>query len=348
MPRFTPHDLTTAVADIVRLAGSHPDEAHAVAANLVEANLQGHDSHGVGMIPHYVQSILQGGLKPNTSARLTADHGAILVFDGQCGFGQVIGAQVIDAGIARARDLGVAILSVKNSHHLARIGAWAERAADAGLVSLHFVNAVLRPLVAPWNGVDAKFGTNPICIGIPRQGADPLILDFATSGIAVGKARVAFNTGHPLEPGMVVNADGEPSTDPACMMQEPFGALLPFGRHKGGGLALICSLLGGALTGSVTERQTTPGDMRILNGMMSILIDPARMGGADNFLAEIDAFLPWVRASRPVGGEEILFPGEPERRRKAERCRDGIEVDEETWRQLQEARASLAQRASEK
>ncbi|MDR3438267.1 malate/lactate/ureidoglycolate dehydrogenase [Telmatospirillum sp.] len=342
MPRFSPQQLTATVAEIVRLAGSSADEAKIVATNLVEANLQGHDSHGVGMIPHYVASIRQGGLKPNTSAKLLADHQAILVFDGQSGYGQVIGAQVMDAGIARAKSAGVCVISLKNAHHLARIGAWAERCASAGLVSIHFVNAFFRPLVAPWNGVDAKLGTNPFCVGVPRDGQTPMILDFATSGIALGKARVAFNTEKPLEPGLVVDADGQPTTDPTCMIKEPFGALLPFGKHKGGGLALICSLLGAAMTGSLTERQSTPGDMRVLNGMLSILINPAMLGGADSFRSEIDAFLPWVRQSRTVEGEEILFPGEPEQRRKAERTHDGIDVDDETWQQMMEAKASLA------
>ncbi|MTJ84035.1 MAG: malate/lactate/ureidoglycolate dehydrogenase [Telmatospirillum sp.] len=341
MPRFSPQHLTAEIAAIVRLAGSTREEADRVAANLVEANLQGHDSHGVGMIPHYVAAIRQGGLRPNSDATLVADHSAILVFDGNSGYGQTIGAQVIAAGIARAKETGACILSLRNTHHLARIGAWAEQAAAAGLVSIHFVNAFFRPLVAPWNGVDPKMGTNPFCVGVPRKDHPPVVLDFATSAIAVGKARVAHNTGKALEPGMVVDAAGNPTTDPACMIEAPFGALLPFGRHKGGGLALICSLLGGALTGGPTERVTKPGEMRVLNGMLSILLDPTMLGGADSFLDEIEAFLPWVRQSRTVQGEEILFPGEPEQRRRAERSRDGIEVDEETWRQLREVRADL-------
>jgi uncharacterized oxidoreductase len=292
------------------------------------------------MIPHYVASVKQGGLKPNTPVKLLADHTAILVFDGQSGYGQVVTRQVMDAAIDRARTTGVCVTSLKNAHHLGRVGAWAEQCAAAGLVSIHFVNAVLRPLVAPFNGVDAKLGTNPFCVGVPRTGQLPLILDFATSAIAVGKARVAYNTGKPLDPDMIVDAEGNPSTDPACMIEPPFGALLPFGKHKGGGLALICSLLGAALTGSPTERHAASGDLRIINGMLSIVIDPAMLGGADTFMEEMDAFLPWVRQSRPIEGE-VLFPGEPEQRHKAQRLQSGIEVDAETWRQMMVAKTSL-------
>ncbi|HXP97263.1 MAG TPA: malate/lactate/ureidoglycolate dehydrogenase [Telmatospirillum sp.] len=341
MPIFSAPQLHSITAEIVRLAGSSQEEADIVAANLVEANLQGHDSHGVGMIPQYVASINYGGLKPNTSAKLVADHNAILVFDGQCGYGQVVTRQVMDAGIARAQTTGVCVTSLKYAHHLGRVGAWAEQCAAAGLVSIHFVNAYCRPLVAPFNGVDPKFGTNPFCVGIPRADHTPVVLDFATSAIAVGKARVAYNTGKPLDPGVVVDADGLPSTDPACMIEQPYGALIPFGKHKGGGLALICSLLGGALTGSPTERVTEPGDKRIVNGILSIIIDPARMGGADSFAAEIEDFFPWVRQSRTIEGE-MLFPGEPEQRKKSERLARGIEVDETTWRELVDARESLS------
>jgi uncharacterized oxidoreductase len=168
-----------------------------------------------------------------------------------------------------------------------------------------------------------------------------MILDFATSAIAVGKARVAYNTKKQLDPEVVVDADGNPTTDPACMIEPPFGALMPFGKHKGGGLALICSLLGGALTGSLTERMAVPGEKRIVNGMLSIIIDPSMMGGAESFSAEIEEFLPWVRQSRTIDGE-MLFPGEPEQRKKAKRLAHGIEIDETTWRELAAAKESLS------
>ncbi|PKU25712.1 malate/lactate/ureidoglycolate dehydrogenase [Telmatospirillum siberiense] len=340
MPTLSAQELTGVAAEIVRMGGSSPEEADMVAANLVEANLQGHDSHGVGMIPRYIQALRQGGLKANTPAKLLADHGAILVFDGQGGYGQVVARQVMRAGVERAKTTGVCITSLKSAHHLGRIGAWAEQCAEAGLVSIHFANVYSRAIVAPFNGADRRLGTNPFCVGVPRAGHAPLILDFATSSIASGKVRVASNLGESLEPGVAIDVEGKPTVDPSDILKEPMGALLPFGKHKGGGLALICSLLGAALTGSPTERLTKPGDLRIVNGMLSIIVNPAMLGGAESFEDEIEAFLPWVRESRPIAGE-VLFPGEPEQRRKAIRVKDGIDVDDETWRQLMEAKASL-------
>lgn len=344
MPVVFPSELQTYAADILRLAGSSAREADIVAANLVEANLQGHDSHGVGLLPGYVDSIQEGGLRPNTDAVLVADHGCSLVYDGQQGYGQVVTQQVISAGIERALKLGVCVINLRNSHHLARVGAWAEQCASAGLISIHFVNVFCRPLVAPFGGTRAKFGTNPFCIGVPRTNREPLILDFATSAIAFGKANVAYNKGQQLAGGVLIDAEGNPTTDPAAIVAPPFGALLPFGKHKGGGLALMCSILAGALTGGPTERTADVESALVVNSMLSIILNPAVMGGAISFEDEIDAYLPWVRDSRPLDDGEVMFPGEIERKTKMERTKSGINIDEKTWRQLAEVRASLSSR----
>jgi uncharacterized oxidoreductase len=295
------------------------------------------------MVPRYVAVVLEGGLRPNTAAELIADRGAVLSFDGGSGYGQVVAAQAMAAGIARARDHGVVVVGLANAHHLGRVGAWAEQCAAAGLVSLHFANVCSMPIVVPWNGTVPKMGTNPICIGWPRRAAEPLILDFATSAIAVGKARVAHNMGQVLAPGLAVDDRGRPTTDPRVLVEPPFGGLLPFGLHKGAGLALVCSLLGAALTGAPTEREADPSTRRVLNGMLSILLDPAALGGAATHEDEAERFLAWVRDGQPGDGS-FEFPGDPERRHEARRARDGISVDDVTWAELQAARAALVGR----
>lgn len=340
MPTLSAAALVELAADILRSGGSSAEEALEVAHNLVEANLQGHDSHGVGMIPRYMASIAEGGLTPNASAERIADNGVALVYDGHCGYGQVVTRQVMAAGIERALERGVCITSLRNAHHLGRVGAWAEQCANAGLVSIHFANVFCPPLVAPFNGTRAKFGTNPFCVGVPGADQAHLILDFATSAIAVGKVRVALNKGERLKPGEVIDADGRPTTDPATMFGSPQGSLLPFGMHKGGGMALICAILGGALTGGKTERAARPGGALLVNNMLSIIVSPAVLGGAETFAAEVASYLPWVRDARPSEGD-ILLPGDIERRRKAERSVAGIDIDETTWAQLREAKAAL-------
>ncbi len=229
--------LNKAIRQLVRGFGSAPDEVEAVASNLIDANLMGHDSHGIGMLPRYAAAYLQGGLKPNTHVRVELDGGALLRLDGGAGFGQVIGREAMALGIERARAQGSCIVALGNSHHLGRIGAWAEQAADAGLVSMHFVNVISRAIVAPFGGSDARFGTNPFCAGVPFQDREPVILDFATSVIAQGKTRVAMNKGEQVPPDHLIDDQGRPTLEPRFTVVPPFGALLTIGAHKGYGLA---------------------------------------------------------------------------------------------------------------
>jgi hydroxycarboxylate dehydrogenase B len=327
--------LTAVTAAIVRAGGSSDAEAMAVATNLVEANLQGHDSHGVGMIPRYSASLREGGLKVNAQPAIKLDTGSLLVVDGNMGYGQVIGEQSMRWAIERARKHGVCVLALSNSHHIGRIGHWAEMATAAGLVSVHFVNVISRPIVAPWGGRDARHGTNPFCVGVPRRDRPPIILDFATSRIAQGKTRVAHNKRERLAEGTIIDADGNPTTDPRFTVIEPFGAILPFGEHKGSGLALVCELLGGALTGGPATDGRGKGEMRIINNMLAFVVDADKLGTRASFEREAEAYLAWHTASPPAAGvDRVKIAGEPERERKRERSTRGIAVDVNTWKEM--------------
>ena len=338
-----PLDRLTAAMDlVVRGFGSDASEVRAVVDNLIDANLTGHDSHGIGMLPRYADAFLEGGLQPNRHAAVVVDGGSLLRLDGQAGFGQVIGRESIDLGIERARLHGSCILTLGHSHHIGRIGAWAEQAADAGLVSIHFVNVVARNVVAPFGGGDARFGTNPVCIGIPLPGRPPLILDFATSMIAQGKTRVAHNKGEPVAPGCLIDDQGRDTQDPRYSVVPPWGALLTFGAHKGYGLAVVCELLGGALAAGLTQRDADASRRRVLNGMFSVLVDPAALGGTEGFEREAAAFIDWVRASPPRAGvDHVMVAGEPERASRVRRRAEGIPVDLTTWQEILDAARKL-------
>ena len=334
--------LNAAIRLLVRGFGSGEDEVEAVATNLIAANLTGHDSHGIGMLPRYAEAFLQGGLTPNAHVSTVLDAGAMLRLDGNAGFGQVIGAEAMALGIARARTAGSCIVALGNSHHLGRIGAWAEAAAAAGLVSLHLVNVISRAVVAPHGGADARFGTNPFCAGVPLTGRDPVILDFATSMIAQGKTRVAYNKGERIEPGCLIDDHGQPTREPRYSVVPPLGALLTFGAHKGYGLALICELLGGALAGQMTQRDDDGSRRRVLNGMFSVLVDPAALGDRETFEHEALAFIDWVKASPPREGfDPVRVAGEPERASRARRSAEGVPVDANTWQEILAAAGKL-------
>ncbi|WP_096697361.1 malate/lactate/ureidoglycolate dehydrogenase [Polaromonas sp. AER18D-145] len=332
--------LQAQVATVLIAAGSAAEEASAVAANLVLANLSGHDSHGVGMLPRYVDAVLEGGLHPNTGVKVVLDTGSLLTLDGQRGYGQIVGQQAMALGMERAQTHGSCIMTLANAHHLGRIGRFAEMAVAQGLVSLHFVNVLSRPVVAPFGGADGRYGTNPCCIGVPLAGRAPFVLDFATSRVAQGKMRVAHNEGRRVEPGTLIDEHGRPTTDPGVVVVPQsnglFGALLAFGEHKGYGMAVACELLGGALTGSGTwHKPTDPAVRAVINGMLTILIDPARLGTQATFEQEALAFVDWLRAG-PVapGFDAVQIAGDPERAYRAQRQDQGIAVDAQTWQEI--------------
>lgn len=334
--------LGAAIRELLRGFGSEPREIELVADNLIGANLTGHDSHGIGMLPRYAEAFLEGGLRPNAHITTGLDNGAMLSLDGNAGFGQVIGRETMELGIARAKLHGSCIVGLANSHHLCRIGAWAEMAVAEGLISLHFVNVISRPIVAPWGGRDARFGTNPFAVGIPVPGKDPVVLDFATSILAQGKVRVAYNKGEQLPEGRLIDDMGKPTTDPKFGVVDPPGAIVTFGEHKGYGMALVCELLGGALAGGLACHETGSKKRRVLNGMLTIILDPAKMGNAPSFGQETLAFLDWVTQSPPQEGvERVRVPGEPEREHRAKRLSEGIPVDATTWKDILAAAEKL-------
>ena len=218
----------TAEATLTAL-GSTAAEARLVAGHLVEANLRGHDSHGIGMLPFYVDSVARGTLHPNQPARLLNDQGAVLQFSGERGYGQRVAVEAMRAAIARVRQTQVVLMTLSAAHHLGRIGHYGELAARLGFVSIHFVNVIDydQPLVAPFGGTAPRFGTNPLCIALPGGVREPpFILDFATSAIAGNKARIAWNEGRAIPP--------DPRAERPLQPLRPQEPLCDGHRHAGG------------------------------------------------------------------------------------------------------------------
>jgi uncharacterized oxidoreductase len=310
------------VHDLLRAAGSAEREATLTADHVVGANLAGHDSHGVGTIPLYVRSLEAGLLQLNQTLTVVTDTGSLLVVDGNRGLGQSMAFQTMELAIERARANGVVIVGLKNSHHIGRVGHWAEQAIAAGFASIHFTNVVSRPLVAPHGGGQGRFGTNPLTVGLPRRDGPPILLDFATSAVAVGKVRVAYNSGKPVAEGLLLDHAGTPTTDPAAMYEEPLGALLTAAGHKGYALAMVCDLLGAAIFGGLTPQPEHLRKPAIFNNMLAIVFDPTRFGALEHFEREARSFIEYVQSARPRhGGDAILVPGDPERAFRKARAR---------------------------
>jgi hydroxycarboxylate dehydrogenase B len=348
---LVPHEeLRAYTMAILRHIGSTAKEAQIVADHLVDANLTGHDSHGVGMMPRYIQNFRNGFVTPNRHAKPVRRDGAFLQFDGQQGFGQVVAQEATDKGIAKAKKSGLALVSLGNAHHIGRVGTYGERAVAQGLVSLSFVNVLgHKPTVAPYGGSDGRFITNPICFAIPgTDGLPPFVLDMATSVIALGKVRVAMNEGRLLPEGKLIDHRGKPTRDPRVMFSEPLGALLPLGEHKGYGLAYTCEILAGILSATGSIQPKTPRTGGIINNMLSVIFDPVRLVDRNWFHGELKALAKHVKASRPSDPKSpVLMPGDPERATMAQRRRDGVPVDRTTWTEIRNAGLSVGMTAKQ-
>ncbi|MEN9763841.1 MAG: hypothetical protein RI906_3667 [Pseudomonadota bacterium] len=339
------------VVDLFRAAASTEREARLTADHLVGANLAGHDSHGVGMIPKYVSSLLSDELQLNQQVQIVQDAGALIVVDGKRGMGQSVTWQAMDIAIGRAREHGSCVMALRNSHHLGRVGHWAEQAVAAGMVSIHFTNAISHmSMVAPFGGGESRYLTNPFTVGIPMPGGEPIVLDFATSAIAHGKARVAYNKRVAVPAGSLIDAQGRNTNDPAVMFEPPegpFGALLTAAGHKGHALAVVCELLGAALAGGETFHPGTRLPVNgVWNNMLTIVFDPQRLGTGAWFETHAREFVQWVRSARPGEGfspGDVMMPGDPERRARKARAQ-AIPVDSGTLAQLDQASAAISAR----
>lgn len=325
--------LSEFVTQIFIAAGSAEAQSRAVADHLVDANLKGHDSHGVGMIPAYVANIRNGLLQPAARAEVVRDKGAVLLVDGGMGFGQVVGQQATDLALERVKETGVVCAGVRNCHHLGRIGAYGERCGEAGYVSVHFVNVVGHPpQVSPYGGRERRMTTNPFCCVVPRPDREPLVLDMATSAIALGKVRVAHMKGEAVPDGALLDHAGLPTTDAGVMFSDPPGSLGPFGGHKGYGLAVMCELLGGALAGEWTAQPGNSRDNTIVNHMLMFVLDPAAFGGLQRFHDEVQEMVAYLHSTTPASGfDRVRVPGEPELESRAARLADGIPIDDKSW-----------------
>ena len=334
MLTFQPEQLHTAATAIFRAAGASEENARIVVDHLIDANLCGHDSHGVIRIPSYVQSIKRDQLAPAATPTVVRETAAMTLIDANRTFGQVSALVATDAVVKKAQEHGVAIAGTIRGNHIGRVGFYPTRAARQG-VALLVAYGALGSSAAPFGGRKGALGTNPISFGFPSGGETPFLLDFATTAIAAGKVSVARDKHEPLPPNSAIDEDGNPTIDPHAV---PKGALLPFGGHKGYALSLMSALLSRALI-RAGEDQTGEGGAGAAK-VFFCAIDTGVFGeGADEAAGSI---FDKMRATPPAAGfERVLIPGEPEARSAAKRRAEGIPVAEDTWAAITKTAAEL-------
>lgn len=336
-----PAELTEMLERIYVGVGVPPTEAEVVVRNQVDANLCGHDSHGALRTPIYVKLIREGRVIPGAQMEIVEEHAASLVVDGHRGLGFVITERAQDLAIAKARQVGVTALSIREQSHVGRLGAYTERAAAQGFATMMMADSGRGPKsVTPFGGSDRRLGTNPISFSIPADLDGPIMLDMATSAVAGGKIKVARSKGEPMGHGWAIDAAGNLTTDPEDFYNG--GALLPLGgdqAHKGYGLSFVVESLAAVLSGIGygADAEGFPND-----GILMILLNIEMFRPLAAFKAEMAEFARYVKASPPAAGvSEVLYPGELEARNRRLRSVEGIDLPQKVWDALEELLASV-------
>ena len=334
MPVFS-HDYLEKVAFHIYLAeGAPEDEARTVASHQVKANLVGHDSHGVILVPTYVDRIHKGHIVPGAPFEVVAESPATARIDGHWGFGFVVTEKAMQMAIEKARVHNVAAVTVSYQSHIGRLGDYPTMAAAEGMIGLITADSGAGPkAVAPFGGRERRLGTNPICIGVPSDLEGTLLLDMATSAVAQGKISLARNRKEAIPGSWVVDKDGNPTTDPDDYFEG--GAILPVGAdqgHKGYGLSFMVEMFSGILTGLGfgIDPQARHND-----GCFIAVFKVEAFRPLAEFKKEVTEFARFVKDTPPAKGfTEVLYPGEIEWRTERERLRDGVYVEDETWDQI--------------
>ena len=332
MQKYNSKNLVKFVSKIFEHAGSDNEESFIVADHLVDSNLVGHDSHGVIRVPQYLEWFDNGNINLNQKINIVKEQDTFVHIEGNSGYGQSIAMQSFNLGIDKAKKNGLCILALKNPGHIGRLGAWSEMAALKNCVSITFVNTSgFGILMAPYGGTDRRLSANPIAIGIPIENNDYLVLDMATSIVAEGKVKVAKNKNVKLPEEYLLDGHGNPTNDPEKFYSEPLGSILPFGGHKGFGLAFMIDILSGSLTGGNSSHPKNQNAHTVINNTLSIIIDTENIVSNQYFQDDISRLTKWVKDSpKAKGFDEILLPGEIEKRTKNERLKDGIPLDDKT------------------
>ncbi len=332
MPTFPHTALTNLIEAIFAAAGAPAEIAQHVAESLVLTNLTGHDSHGIMRVKVYVAQITAGRLKPQAAPILQKRFGAIAILDGQWGFGQVTAKVGAELAAEIAAEQGIGCVALSDTNHIGRLGEYAEMIAQREMVGIVMTSGTMvNPSVTPYGGAEPLFGTNPMAWALPLgAGQPPLLLDYATAAVANGKVKVALDKGEPFPPGLLLNAAGEPTIDPADFYNG--GMLLPFGTYKGYGLNLMMEIIPTLLSGFAP---IISADFKAGNPTLILALNIPAFTEPDRFYQHTQELLARIKQTRPAAGfDEVLLPGEKESRSMAERLQNGIPLPAKTWADL--------------
>ena len=326
--------------DILGAQGVNGDDASIVGDVLIEADLCGHDSHGVVRIPQWVKGLKAGAINARCAPKVMRETPATALIDGDRGLGPVVAMAALECAAGKAREAGIGMVSVRRASHIGMLQYYTRHLAAQGLIGMAMTNTA--PGVAPFGGIDPVLGTNPVSCAVPAPGA-PIVLDMSTSVVARGKIVLARRRGEAIPEGWAIDSEGNPTTDPAAALA---GALLPAGGAKGSGLAIIIDALTGALAGAEVARSvkgTLVMDQEGSKGDFFLAIDPGAVGESDAFLGLTGKLADDVHACRPAPGmDRVMLPGEPEDACRQRRLAEGIPIDKALLAELEGLAGAVA------
>jgi uncharacterized oxidoreductase len=339
MPVCAAAALESGVRQVFAAAGVPQEAARDVAEHLVDAELRGVTSHGVIRVPQYLAAIKRGDVRPTAQLRVIHQTEATISLSGGHGFGQVMARGAMQHAAELACRFGVAVATLTDCGHTGRLGAYTEQAARAGMIAMMMVNAGGNgQWVAPFGGIAGRLATNPLAIAVPLADGEALSLDMATSAAPEGKIRTLAALQRTIPEGWVVDHLGNPSTQPQSLYGPPRGALLPFGGHKGFGLALMVEILAGALSGAGCCVQPDAPLVGTTDGVILIAIQIEAFSPRQSFDKTIERLVSHVKSSPTAPGvAEVLTPGELEARTRRRQLAHGIDLPDSTWIALQES-----------
>lgn len=325
--------LSRWATDVLMAVGVPEGPASVVAYDLVRADGEGLSGHGLSRLPLYVRRIRAGLVNPRTSGHRVRGQGAVGLWDGEYGIGQVVARAAMEETLALATRFGVGVVVVRRSTHLGVAGHVAEEAALRGYVGMVLTNTP--PAMAPYGGRDAWLGTNPVAVAVPR-GEAPLVMDLSTSVVPRGRVVEAARRGESLAEGWALDAEGRETTDPHQALK---GSLLPVGGGKGYALALAVEVLSGVLpgagvgpgVGSLWDTWDRPQDV----GHFLLALRPGAVRSEEEFAAGVEELCRGVLGVRPRPGQQVTLPGDRRRLRMRAAEREGILLAPETVRELE-------------
>jgi len=343
LPKLSAVELRKLGVAIFECLGTPREYAELVVDLLIDANLVGHDSHGIGYVTIYAKRIREGIIEPKSRPEVINEDLSTALIDGHWGFGQVTARKAMDIAIEKARRASISAVAAFHCNHIGRLGAYTTIAAENDMIGILMAN-VTHPVVQPYGGASRVFGTNPISVAAPAGENNPFLLDFATSAVAEGKIALAVMKGEKVPIGWIVDKDGVDTDNPRVFSTlggtvEGDGRLLSFGArdgHKGYCFSIFVEVLGGILTGAgsiIDGANVHPHE----NGVLAIVLDVQKFNPLGTFKKRIDSLFSKVH-SEPVDSRfsygQVQVPGEIEWRNREKRLRDGFEVPNSVWQEI--------------